>query len=77
MDSNKLSKYLFDSNLELHKIILRRIEKNSENLELKELEPLIDLHLQLSKTLDVYIRGIKQSEMYKSKSKKQYGRTNL
>lgn len=70
MDSNKLSKYLFDSNLELHKIILRRIEKDSDNLELKELEPLIQIHLQLSEKLSGYVRGMKQNELFNSKSKK-------
>jgi hypothetical protein len=70
MDSNKLSKYLFDSNVELHKIILRRIEKDSDNLEIKHLEPLIELHLKLSDKLSGYVRGMKQNEMFNSKPKK-------
>lgn len=70
MNSNKLSKYLFDSNVELHQIILRKIQKDSENLELKDLEPLIDLHLQLSKKLDLYINSMKQKELFNSTPEK-------
>ena len=69
MDSNKLSKYLYDTNLTLHKIILKRIEKDGDSLEIQQLNDLIEIHLTLNDKINGYIRGMKQSEMFQTKSK--------
>ena len=69
MDSNKLSKYIYDTNLTLHKIILKRIEKEGEEITIEQLNGLIEIHLILNNKINGYIRGMKQSEMFKTKSK--------
>ena len=69
MDSNKLGKYLYDTNITLHKIIIKRIEKEGENLPLEQLGQLIDIHLTLNDKINGYIRGMKQSEMFQTKTK--------
>ena len=69
MDSNKLIKYLYDTNLTLHKIILKRIEKDGDSLEIQQLNDLIEIHLTLNDKINGYIRGMKQSEMFQTKSK--------
>lgn len=69
MDSNKLSKYLYDTNLTLHKIVLKRIEKEGDSLDIQQLSDLIEVHLTLNEKINGYVRGMKQSEMFNTKSK--------
>ena len=69
MDSNKLGKYLYDTNITLHKIIIRRIEKESDSLDIHQLSDLIEIHLTLNEKINGYVRGMKQSELFNSKSK--------
>lgn len=69
MDSNKLSKYLYDTNLTLHKIVLKRIEKEGNSLDIQQLSDLIEIHLTLNEKINGYVRGMKQSEMFNTKSK--------
>jgi len=69
MNSDKLGKYLYDTTILLHKTIIKKIEKESDNLQLKELDYYTELHLKLSNKLDGYVRGMKQSELFKSKTK--------
>ena len=69
MDSNKLNKYLYDTNLTLHKIILKRIEKEGEEITIEHLSGIIEIHLILNDKINGYIRGMKQSEMFETKSK--------
>lgn len=69
MNSDKLGKYLYDTTIILHKTIMKKIEKESDNLQLKELDYYTELHLKLSNKLDGYVRGMKQSELFKSKTK--------
>jgi hypothetical protein len=64
MESEKLGKYLYETNLTLHKIILRRIEKDGETLPLDQLGQLIDIHLTLNDKINGYLKGIKQSELF-------------
>jgi len=69
MDSNKLNKYLYDTNLTLHKIILKRIEKEGNSLSIQQLSDLIEIHLTLNENINGYVRGMKQSEMFNTKPK--------
>ena len=69
MDSNKLGKQLYDTNITLHKIIIKRIEKEGNSLNIKELSDLIEIHLTLNEKINGYISGMKQSELFNSKSK--------
>lgn len=69
MDSNKLSKYLYDTNLTLHKIVLKRIEKEGNSIDIQQLSDLIEIHLTLNEKINGYVRGMKQSEMFNTKSK--------
>ena len=69
MNSYKLGKYLYDTTILLHKTIMKKIEKESDNLELKELEYYTHLHLKLSEKIEGYIRGYKQNELFNLKSK--------
>jgi hypothetical protein len=69
MDSNKLGKYLYDTNITLHNIIIKRIEKEGGNLPLEQLGQLIDIHLTLNDKINGYIKGMKQSELFNTKSK--------
>ena len=69
MDSNKLSKYLYDTNLTLHKITLRRIEKEGNSLDIQQFSDLIEIHLTLNEKINEYVRVMKQSEMFNTKSK--------
>jgi len=69
MNSDKLGKYLYDTTVLLHQTIMKKIEKESDNLELKELDYYTELHLKLSNKLDGYVRGYKQNELFNSKSK--------
>ena len=69
MDSNKLGKYLYDTNITLHKIIIKRIEKEGDSLNIEQLSALIEIHLTLNEKINWYIRGMKQSELFNSKSK--------
>jgi hypothetical protein len=65
MDSNKLGKYLYDTNITLHKI--RRIEKEGDSMNIEQLNGLIEIHLTLNEKINGYIRGMKQSELFNSK----------
>ena len=67
MDSNKLGKYLYDTNITLHKIIIRRIEKDGDSMNIEQLNGLIEIHLILNEKINGYIRGMKQSELFNSK----------
>ena len=69
MDSNKLGKYLYDTNITLHKIIIKRIEKEGDSLNIEQFSALIEIHLTLNEKINGYIRGMKQSELFNSKSK--------
>ena len=69
MDSNKLSKHLYDTNLTLHKIVLKRIEKEGDSLDIQQLSDLIEIHLTLNEKINGYVKGMKQSEMFNTKSK--------
>ena len=69
MDSNKLSRYLYYTNLTLHKIVLKRIEKEGNSLDIQQLSDLIEIHLTLNEKINGYVRGMKQSEMFNTKSK--------
>jgi len=69
MDSNKLSKYLYDTNITLHKIILKRIEKEGDSLDIQQLSDIIEIHLTLNEKINGYVRRMKQSEMFNTKSK--------
>ena len=67
MDSNNLGKYLYDTNITLHKIIIRRIEKDGDSMNIEQLNGLIEIHLTLNEKINGYIRGMKQSELFNSK----------
>jgi len=67
MDSNKLGKYLYDTNITLHKIIIRRIEKDGDSMNIEQLNGLVEIHLTLNEKINGYIRGMKQSELFNSK----------
>ncbi len=67
MNSNKIGKYLYDTNLTLLKIIIKRIEKDGENLPLDQLRQLIDIHLTLNEKMNSYVKGMKQSELFNKK----------
>ena len=69
MNSDKLGKYLYNTTILLHKTIMKKIERESDNLQLKELEYYTELHLKLSEKIEGYIRGYKQNELFKSKTK--------
>lgn len=67
MDSNKLGKYLYDTNITLHKIIIKRIEKDGDSMNIEQLNGLIEIHLTLNEKINGYIGGMKQSELFNSK----------